>query len=168
MRDSIQGKAVALALAVAAPPALLAQLYAESVAVRLVSLVAALVLIVAAWLFSRSLTRRLGDQTNFVDGLLDQSAPRQRLQTSNDELGSLARSLSRVAPRIDELIGRLSTELTRREAVLATMTEAVLAVDAHLNVTFCKNALIGWLAIMGWRRVCPPQNRPGIQVSLRS
>jgi two-component system phosphate regulon sensor histidine kinase PhoR len=45
-----------------------------------------------------------------------------------------------MTPRIAELVNRLSMELTRREAVLASMTEAVLAVDAQLNVTFCNHS----------------------------
>jgi two-component system phosphate regulon sensor histidine kinase PhoR len=72
--------------------------------------------------------------------MLDHDATGQRLQTGDDELGSLARSLGRMTPRIAELVSRLSVELTRREAVLASMTEAVLAVDAQLNVTFCNHS----------------------------
>jgi two-component system phosphate regulon sensor histidine kinase PhoR len=43
-------------------------------------------------------------------------------------------------PRIEELVNRLTNELTRRETILASMTDAVLAVDARMNVTFCNQA----------------------------
>src|ERR1035438_1740266 len=72
--------------------------------------------------------------------MLDQSGPRPQLIHGDDELGELARSLSRMTPQVAELVSRLSMELTRREAVLASMTEAVLAVDAQLNVTFCNHS----------------------------
>ena len=55
----------------------------------------------------------------------------------NSETG---RSLSRMAPQIEEVVNRLRNELTRREAILASMTDGMLAVDARLNVTFCNRA----------------------------
>ncbi len=98
--------------------------------------------VLAAWLFAQSLIRRIHALTVFVDRLVDQRQPRARLNASDDELGELARSLFRVAPQIDELFNRLTTELARREAILASMTEGVLAVDARLHVTFCNQAFI--------------------------
>jgi two-component system, OmpR family, phosphate regulon sensor histidine kinase PhoR len=142
MRDSISRKAVLLAVIVAAPPILALYIYAGSPAVQLASLVAGLGFVLAAWLFAQSLIRRIHALTLFVDRLLDQRAPRARLSASDDELGELARSLFRVAPQIDELFNRLTTELARREAILASMTEGVLAVDARLHVTFCNQAFL--------------------------
>src|SRR5262249_10384234 len=49
------------------------------------------------------------------------------------------RTLSDIAPKIDELASRLNVEIARREAILASMTEGVLAVDARLNITFCNS-----------------------------
>ncbi len=143
MRDSISRKAVLLAVLVAAPPVLALYIYAGSAVVRLSSLVAAIAFVLAAWLFAQSLIRRIQALTGFVDRLLDQRVPRARLNASDDELGELARSLFRVAPQIDELFNRVTTELARREAILASMTEGVLAVDARLYVTFCNQAFLG-------------------------
>ncbi len=39
-------------------------------------------------------------------------------------------------------MNRLRAELTRREAVLASLDEGVIAVDAKLNVTFCNNSFL--------------------------
>ncbi|HTX33434.1 MAG TPA: ATP-binding protein [Bryobacteraceae bacterium] len=142
MRDSISRKAVLLAIIVAAPPVLALYIYAGSAVVRMASLIAAIGFVLAAWLFAQSLIRRINALTMFVDRLVDQRAPRGRLNAANDELGELARSLFRVAPQIDELFNRLTTELARREAILASMTEGVLAVDARLNVTFCNQAFL--------------------------
>jgi two-component system phosphate regulon sensor histidine kinase PhoR len=57
-------------------------------------------------------------------------------------LGSLAAALNEAAPKIHEAVNRLSIELTRREAILAGMTEGVLVVDSRLNITFCNHAFI--------------------------
>jgi two-component system phosphate regulon sensor histidine kinase PhoR len=142
MADSIARKAFLLAVVVAAPPVVAIFVYVDSLPVRLASLASGLLLILAAFLFGRSLSRRISRLTDFVGRLLDPTATPPRLQTSNDELGTLARSLLQIAPEIEELFNRLSTELTRREAILASMTEAVLAVDARLNVTFCNSAFV--------------------------
>jgi two-component system phosphate regulon sensor histidine kinase PhoR len=140
MADSIARKAFLLALAVATPQVAVIFLYIGSPTVRVASLVFGILLVLVAWFLARWLSGRINRMTHFVDGLLDLTVPHPRLPASDDELGLLARSLSRIAPQMEELVNRLSTELTRREAILASMTEAVLAVDARLNVTFCNNA----------------------------
>ena len=142
MKDSISRKAVLLAVIVAAPPVIVLHIYSSSQVLQLASLAAGLTFVAGAWLFAQSLIRRIHNLTAFVDRLLDQRVPRGRLNFSNDELGELARSLFRVAPQIDELFNRVTTELARREAILASMTEGVLAVDSRLHVTFCNQAFM--------------------------
>jgi len=143
MRDSLSRKAVLLAVIVAAPPVVALYIFAGNPVVQLASVVAGAGFVLAAWLFAQSLIRRIHALTIFVDRLVDQRAPRTRLSAADDELGELARSLFRVAPQIDELFNRVTTELARREAILASMTEGVLAVDARLHVTFCNQAFLG-------------------------
>jgi two-component system, OmpR family, phosphate regulon sensor histidine kinase PhoR len=140
MRDSISRKALVIAAALAAPLLLIIFTCVPSPYVRALAVVVALAGFLLTWLASRAYARRINGLSGFVDGMLDDGATGKKLQTGDDELGDLARSLSRTAPRIAELVNRLSVELTRREAVLASMTEAVLAVDAQLNVTFCNHA----------------------------
>jgi two-component system phosphate regulon sensor histidine kinase PhoR len=140
MVDSIARKAVLIALAVALPLVLTIHLCTANGTARVASLVMAAVLILASWLAARALAGRVNRLTDFVDGLLDMSAPRSQLSASDDEFGHLARALSHMAPQIEELVNRLTNELTRREAILASMSDGVLAVDARLNVTFCNNA----------------------------
>ncbi len=140
MRDSISRKALVIGGAAVAPLLLIVFVWVPGLPVRILSAVVALAGLLAVWLVARSVARRVNGLTVFVDGMLDQAAPRPTLLTGDDELGSLARSLSRMAPRIEELVSRLSVELTRREAVLASMIEAVLAVDAQLNITFCNHS----------------------------
>ena len=140
MRDSISRKALVIAAAAAAPLLLIIFVWVPSLQVRILSVVVALSGLSVVWLVARAAARRINRLAAFVDGMLDHGAAGQKLQTGDDEFGSLARSLSRMTPRIAELVSRLSVELTRREAVLASMTEAVLAVDAQLNVTFCNHS----------------------------
>ncbi|HLK66452.1 MAG TPA: ATP-binding protein [Bryobacteraceae bacterium] len=142
MADSIARKASLLAVVVAAPPVIAILTYVDSITVRLVSLVSGIVLVFMTFLLARSLSRRISRLTDFVNRLLDPSVPHPKLQTSDDELGILARSLLQITPEIEELFNRVSTELTRREAILASMTDAVLAVDARVMVTFCNQAFL--------------------------
>jgi two-component system phosphate regulon sensor histidine kinase PhoR len=115
-------------------------LFVADLRVRAVSVALALIAIGLAWRLAEALTRRIKALTAFVDTMLDPSSTRPTLILGDDELGELTRSVARMTPKIAELVSRLSMELTRREAVLASMTEAVLAVDAQLNVTFCNHS----------------------------
>jgi len=140
MRDSIARKVCTLAAILAAPLVVLIFVSVADLRVRLAAVALAVLAAGVAWLVARARAARINRLTAFVDGMLDQTGPRPQLVHSDDELGELTRSLSRMTPRIAELVNRLSMELTRREAVLASMTEAVLAVDAQLNVTFCNHS----------------------------
>ena len=140
MRDSIARKVLTAAILLAAPLVVLIFVFVADLRVRLVSVAVGLLAVGLAWMLARSLGRRIRALTAFVDGMLDRSGARPPLIHGDDELGELTRSISRMTPQIGELVNRLSMELTRREAVLASMKEAVLAVDAQLNVTFCNRS----------------------------
>jgi two-component system phosphate regulon sensor histidine kinase PhoR len=108
-------------------------------------LLAASVLVLAlavtlAILFLRAFSRRMSCIRAFVERLLDPQIFDQELPSGDDELGALARSLQRTAPRIRELVESLQLENARREAILASMVEGVLAVDKDLRVTFCNDS----------------------------
>jgi two-component system phosphate regulon sensor histidine kinase PhoR len=140
MRDSIARRVVTAATLLAAPLVVFIFIFVEDVRVRLSAIAVALLAIGLAWLLAESLVRRINALTAFVDGMLDQNGTRQPLIHGEDELGELTRSVARMTPQVGELVNRLSMELTRREAVLASMSEAVLAVDGQLNVTFCNHS----------------------------
>jgi two-component system phosphate regulon sensor histidine kinase PhoR len=140
MRDSIARRAVAVATLLAAPPIVVIFLFVADPRVRMLAVAVALATVALAWFLAQKLTHRINALTAFVDGMLDENGARAPLEPGDDELGELTRSVSRMTPQIGELVNRLSMELTRREAVLASMTEAVLAVDAQLNVTFCNHS----------------------------
>src|SRR5579872_772489 len=95
---------------------------------------------ILAYLFVRSFSRQTAELRSYAEHLLDPLASIELLPAGDDDLGDLARSLQRMAPRIRELVDTLKLENARREAILASMVEGVLAVDKDLRVTFCNNS----------------------------
>jgi two-component system, OmpR family, phosphate regulon sensor histidine kinase PhoR len=93
--------------------------------------------------------RRIADMRKFAEGLLETSdEPGASAASASmlgllgvDELEALDRSLLRMAGQTRVLVERAKVESARREAILASMTEGVLAVDERLRVTFCNQAL---------------------------
>jgi two-component system phosphate regulon sensor histidine kinase PhoR len=104
------------------------------------SLAAALIALAMAYWFSRSFTRRIQRLQGFAKSLLGARVPDSLAPDGEDELGALAGSLSRTAAQLRDLFEKLSLESNRREAILSSMVEGVLAVDHQLRVTFCNEA----------------------------
>ena len=81
----------------------------------------------------------------FAEGLLEASDEASGTSMLSylgvDQLEALDRSLLRMAGQTRVLVERAKVEAARREAILASMAEGVLAVDEHLRVTFCNDAL---------------------------
>jgi two-component system, OmpR family, phosphate regulon sensor histidine kinase PhoR len=105
------------------------------------TLVVLLLASVLAFFFTRSFSRRVSQIRAYAERLLDSPVlDAELLPTGDDDLGLLARSLQRTAPRIRELVESLKLEGARREAILVSMVEGVLAVDKDLRVTFCNHS----------------------------
>jgi two-component system, OmpR family, phosphate regulon sensor histidine kinase PhoR len=104
------------------------------------SLIILLLVLGIAYFFSRSFTRRVNTLKAFAENLDKRPAAGSALVQENDELGDLGRSLGRTGARLRELVDRLSLESARRESILASMVEGVLAVDGHLKITFCNDS----------------------------
>jgi two-component system, OmpR family, phosphate regulon sensor histidine kinase PhoR len=104
------------------------------------SLAAAVVALGIAYIFSHSLTRRIGQLRTFAEGLVNARFSQPPLTVAGDELGALARSLDTMARQLRDLLEQLTVESRQREAILASMVEGVLAVDHELRVTFCNRA----------------------------
>jgi two-component system phosphate regulon sensor histidine kinase PhoR len=100
------------------------------------SLVAAFVALFIAYVFSRSFTRRISRLRAFAEGLVKANFTESPLPDANDELGALTRSLNSTASQLHALLDRLGLESARREAILTSMVEGVLAVDQDLRITF--------------------------------
>ena len=97
-------------------------------------------LAVLAYFFLRAFSAQASLLRAYVERLLDPQVFEEKLPADDGELGRLARSLQRTAPRIRELVESLKLEGARREAILASMVEGVLAVDRDLRVTFCNHS----------------------------
>lgn len=109
--------------------------------------VAAAGLIVVAWLAGRY-KRRIARLKVFAEGLVkgSQEAPPP---DAPDELGTLTESLGRVAAQVNDLLEKVRLEGARRDAILTSMVEGVLAVDRELRVTFCNAAFASALGVQG-------------------
>jgi two-component system, OmpR family, phosphate regulon sensor histidine kinase PhoR len=93
-----------------------------------------------AYVFVNSFARHISSLRAYTERLLDPQISEQELPSGDDDLGALAQSLRRTVPRIQALLDSLKLEGARREAILASMVEGVLAVDKDLRVTFCNDS----------------------------
>jgi two-component system phosphate regulon sensor histidine kinase PhoR len=93
----------------------------------------------AYWLL-KSLSRRAARIESYAEQLLDPHATAQDLPVEGDVLGALAQSLQRTAVRFRKLVEILELEGARRDTILASMLEGVLAVNKDLRVTFCNDS----------------------------
>jgi two-component system phosphate regulon sensor histidine kinase PhoR len=101
------------------------------------SLIALALAMVVASVFSTRFTRRIRHLQSFAENLVETKALQDLVPGADDELGSLARSLNRMASQLRDSLDKLSLESARREAILSSMVEGVLAVDQQKRVTFC-------------------------------
>jgi two-component system, OmpR family, phosphate regulon sensor histidine kinase PhoR len=99
------------------------------------------------WIFSRSIEWRIQRLSVFAEHVLDASNVDAPLPEEGEEAALLNQSLRRMASRIRELVERLRLESTRRDAILRSMAEGVLAVDHQMRVLFCNQSLSNALGL---------------------
>ncbi|MDQ6664965.1 MAG: ATP-binding protein [Acidobacteriota bacterium] len=140
---SIGGRWAVLKLS-APPPTLDALTETVRAEVIAISLGAAIFALLVAYLVSRSLSSRIRRLKNYAGNLLDKDESDHPAGgfDAPDELGSLERSLGAMAVQLRQLVDRLELESARREAILSSMAEGVLAVDDTLHVTFCNESFL--------------------------
>src|SRR5580658_2801931 len=97
--------------------------------------------IVMTWIFSRAIEWRIQRLKVFAEHVLDASSVDAPLPEEGEETALLNQSLRRMASRIRELVERLSLESMRRDVILKSMAEGVLAVDHQMRVLFCNQSL---------------------------
>ncbi|GIU74073.1 MAG: PAS domain-containing sensor histidine kinase [Bryobacteraceae bacterium] len=128
------------------------------------TLLVAFAVLVGAYLFTRSLTRRIHRIQQAAEDLAEgrfTGNPPPLLDTGRDELGALAASLHRMAGNLLEMVELVRAESARREAILSSMREGVLAVDSSLRITFCNEAFLQAVAV----KQPPEEGTPLEQVS---
>ncbi len=92
------------------------------------------------WMFSAALSWRIQRLQRFADNILNAGPDDLALPEEGREATALNQSLRRMSRRLKELVERLSEESARRDAILKSMAEGVLAVDAQMRVLFCNQA----------------------------
>jgi two-component system, OmpR family, phosphate regulon sensor histidine kinase PhoR len=125
-----------------------------------VSAFAALLSLVVAYIVARAFTRRIRRIQGFAQELVKGDFAGTLAVEADDELGSVARSLRGMAEQFRDMLDRLSREGGRRQAILASMVEGVLAVDRDLRITFYNDALARALHFRG----SIPEGIPLLQV----
>lgn len=96
---------------------------------------------IMAWIFDRALAWRIRRIKDFADHILDATPEGTPLPDEGEATVALNHSLKRMGSRIRDLVDRLSLESGRRDAILASMAEGVLAVNRQMHVVFCNRAL---------------------------
>jgi two-component system phosphate regulon sensor histidine kinase PhoR len=109
-----------------------------------IALSSSVLALLVAFFVSRSLTRRVRKLKHIAEGILDRPQ-----DDASDDLGSLERSIEGVSKELRRLLDRLRFESARREAILSSMAEGVLAVDPDLRVTFCNTAFLRAIGFRG-------------------
>jgi two-component system phosphate regulon sensor histidine kinase PhoR len=104
------------------------------------SALALVLALIIAYLISEPLTRRIRRLQSFAQNLLT-VGPSEGLQSdADDELGALAGALTQMAAQLRDLLEKLRLESARREAILSSMVDGVLAVDRQMRITFCNES----------------------------
>ena len=104
---------------------------------------------VMTWIFLHAIEWRIQRLKLFTEHVLDASNEYgdEPLPDEGEETAVLNQSFRRMASRIRELVERLSLESKRRDAILKSMAEGVLAVDHQMRVLFCNQALSSALGL---------------------
>ncbi|MGO9261317.1 MAG: ATP-binding protein [Bryobacteraceae bacterium] len=105
------------------------------------SLFAGILALLVAYFVSHIFTRRVRRIQTFAQELVRADYSGTLATQSDDELGSVARSLRGMAEQFRGMLSRLNEEASQRRAILASMVEGVLAVDGDCHITFCNDSL---------------------------
>ena len=97
--------------------------------------------------FSQAIEWRIQRLKSFTEHVLDATAEIEPLPEDGTQSVLLNQSMRRMASRIRELVDRLSLESMRRDVILKSMAEGVLAVDHQMRVLFCNQALSNALGL---------------------
>lgn len=100
----------------------------------------ALIAFVLAYGIARSFTRRVRRIENYAAELVRADYSGRFAAEGDDELGQVARSLRIMAEHFRGMMDRLAHESSRRDAILGSMVEGVVAVESNLQIIFYNQA----------------------------
>ena len=106
------------------------------------SAIAAVIALLVAYVMARGFTRRVRGIERYARDLVKADYSGTLTAEGDDELGSVARSLRVMAEHFRQMLDLLARESTRRQAILGSMVEGVLAVDHTLHITFYNDAFV--------------------------
>lgn len=102
--------------------------------------IAALVVILAAWVISRITTRPIRRLTTAAREIASGQLEQRIMIDSSDEVGELARAFNEMSLRLKELIDTISADRARLAAILENMADAVIMTDVEGNVLLANSA----------------------------
>lgn len=111
---------------------------------------------ILVWVFWAAMSWRIQRLKDFAEHVLDNSGADAPLPEEGEATGQLNQSMRRMALRMRELVDRLRLESSRRDSILKSMAEGVLAVDHQMRVLFCNDSLSRALGLMK----AVPENTP--------
>lgn len=123
------------------------------------SLAAALIAIILAYFIASLFARRIRRIENYAKDLVNEDYSKTLLVESDDELGSVARSLRSMAEHFRKVLDLLSQESSLRAVILDSMFEGILAVEHNLRVTFFNHAFA-----RAFRIAAPNAGQPVAQI----
>jgi len=117
-----------------------ASIWAVQMLILRASAYAALIALGIAYFIARTVTGRIRRIEAYATELVHADYSGTLAAEADDELGSVARSLRAMADHFRKMLGLLARESSRREAILGSMVEGVLAVEHDLRITFYNGA----------------------------
>lgn len=100
-----------------------------------------------SWLAAQWVRSMLGDLLSVARDMASGSSRRRAPASSSAEFDGLAGSLNRMAGALEETVADLARERDKSRAVLESMADAVLALDAAEVITVCNEAAVKMLAL---------------------
>ncbi len=114
----------------------------RSVTVSVISAmaVAALLIILAAWVISRMTTQPIRELIAAARGIASGELQQKITVDTRDEVGELARSFNEMSLKLGEMVETISRDRTRLAAILDNMADGVIMTDTDGSITMANHA----------------------------
>jgi two-component system phosphate regulon sensor histidine kinase PhoR len=111
------------------------------IATLLALAVAIVLVVVAAWLISRRITRPLRELTGAARQIASGDFDQRVSPGARDEPGQLVRAFNEMVQRLKEAFGAISEDRTRLAAILDSMADGIILTDGEGNVRMVNRAV---------------------------